>query len=318
MNSQRHSLTLLSSALIMILVAACPAGEATSEAKDSAGQTDKHEDPQEAATAERPQDTRSLKERFGELKPELGAGAAAQAIFLEAHKGGGGDEAQLVADLTSLLACLERVAVAHAQELLNAEHEGAIRDVMLVRFEGETPDDVKPEDLATGDKLIADGVTLLNEGEGAYSATLHWTNLASTLKPALPKTSLMFLEVEGLEQDKVESAFDEPGFGGDPNDVADVLVRWEALAALGSAGASKRMDAVAETYLKLCVSHFEDVHCTVGPDLVKSYEIFVEAHSESVYQPCVRIFLEGVKKSRLKLTQAKIKKLIEASLAAKR
>ena len=142
------------------------------------------------------------------------------------------------------------------------------------------------------------GLTTVYEGEGLYRLDTDYAWFAKRLAPALSKASALYLEAKAWQANKVDTAWDETGFIGDPKDIVTGIVIWERLITMSEAWAEAGRDgarAVSRDYLGICVRWSERPECTVSADDRKSYTRFMAEHRESMARPAVAHFVKAMK-----------------------
>lgn len=162
------------------------------------------------------------------------------------------------------------------------------------------------------------GLRVAYLGEGEYDLELDYAWLTSKMAPGLSANAKAFYLAKAWEADKVDDAWDEPGFVGNADDVAAAILKWEAVGsasdAVWSSDANINAGVMARSYLEICLRDFERPPCLVTPEYRASYERFMKDRASSRYQPAVAHFMATMSKSRFRSNEDKLEKLIEASM----
>ncbi len=174
--------------------------------------------------------------------------------------------------------------------------------------------------IAMVETLSRAGVRFVYAGEGTVTVEPDYPGLADRLGATLSPSDRDYLEAMTWEADKVTSTYDEGGFFGNPDDIAEALGRWEALAAMDPAvratEAQEHATRLAERYLTLCGHELgARPACVVDRRLRASYRRFVRERTGSAYRPAVQHWLRELEARRFRTDIATMQKLADESLA---
>jgi len=169
-------------------------------------------------------------------------------------------------------------------------------------------------------ELRSRGVRFDYAGEGTVQAVVDHGVLADDLGDLVsPATRAVLLATDATA--RAESRYDEGGFNGDPNLMAQALVQWESVVTMNDP--LYREDAAAEAarlrtaYLRLCDhGEWETPSCNAREPLQASYASFVAEHPDSTSTPAVAALRKALKAKRWKATSEQLDAMVSAALAA--
>ncbi|MEM9460908.1 MAG: hypothetical protein AAGF11_42485 [Myxococcota bacterium] len=167
--------------------------------------------------------------------------------------------------------------------------------------------------------LESRGFKIVYAGWRKFDIVPNLDVMAQRLAPALPEIGVEYMQALMWDKDKVEGGAGEDG-EIDPSDVAEGLLRWEALAGRDRSSyarrAKERAAAVAERYLRLCVPNdaSSDGACVVAKAHYKSYRAFIKEHADSAYAPAVEHFVEQAKAAGSRLSAEQLAALVQQSV----
>ncbi len=169
-------------------------------------------------------------------------------------------------------------------------------------------------------EMHMNGVRFDYAGEGTVQAVVDHGVLADELGDLVsPATRAVLLATDATA--RAESRYDEAGFNGEPDLMAEALLQWESVVAMDDP--LYREDARAEAnrlrtaYLHLCDhGEWETPSCNAREPLQASYATFVAEHPDSPSTPAVAALRKALKAKRWKATTEQLDAMVAAALAA--
>lgn len=169
--------------------------------------------------------------------------------------------------------------------------------------------------------FAARGVRFDYAGEGTVQAAVDYGVLAQRLGDHISPAARAVLEATDATA-RAESRYDEGGYNGDPDLMAEALLQWEAVVA--TADPLYLDDAEAEAarlrtaYLRLCDhGEWETPPCNARKPLQASYATFIAEHPDSPSTPAVTALRKALKAKRWKATAEQLDAMVSAALAMK-
>ena len=180
--------------------------------------------------------------------------------------------------------------------------------------------DPTPAAVAKVEALRDSGVTFAYAGEGTLVVAADYGRIAEKIRPGLSALARTYLETIDFQGRKVDERYDEPGFVGDADDMAEAIVRWETLGKRDPAYtkvAREHTDALATQYLRICdQAEYQEPECIVTKRLRGSYQRSVREQATSRYQPAVAGFLAEMKRRKYRADSETLERVIESQLSS--